>query len=658
MHVLIRSFILVSWMYTVSVEAQGCKIDDFDPINKEGFTTHNLQKEYPVGAAVRVLCQTGYEGFYKMKCAEDGTWSSQNEECKRKQCGHPGESPNADFELTESSSDFSFGSEVLYKCKPGYVMISRSPIRTCMSQGWSNMVPVCEALKCPPLHIDDNMYAYGEYTEATSGTVVTFKCKSSNMIVDGHGNIDCNNQGEWSGKVPTCKILKCVAPTLENGLIRNRKDVYDMNDFLDFDCQDKYIKFDTQMNPRCVKMGNSAQWNPQPRCEEIKCELTPSDKGLYTPSGKTFFSIGDRLRVECYRGNWIQQSQQPSETAICEKNGSWKPGPYAPVCEEIRCRKPGVPHLKIRPWRQDYKFQESVIFSCDDGYELKGNAEARCTPTGWSSIPTCKDITCDRNDIKHAHFPQSKTVYKLGEKLTCSCLENLSKEYDVECTRNGWYNKPQCSGTDKCKSIKNGFVVKGESNVIFYYACNDGYMLPHGGWWDEAECTEGIWKQLKPCIEKSRCHTLPEIPHAKTKVLLEDGVTGIVYIQCKEGYTPEEISIECKNGRWETPPKCLRKETTCTSPPKVENAVVLTAFQSGYADKSTVDYECRKSYKLTGNKTIECTRGTWSKSPTCKRKSEDTGTEISKTPTPNPASTLTNTANPQSQIQPIDPSQA
>ena len=40
-----------------------------------------------------------------------------------------------------------------------------------------------------------------------------------------------------------------------------------MNDFLDFDCQDKYIKFDTQMNPRCVKMGNSAQWNPQPRCE-------------------------------------------------------------------------------------------------------------------------------------------------------------------------------------------------------------------------------------------------------------------------------------------------------------------------------------------------------------------------------------------------------
>ena len=66
----------------------------------------------------------------------------------------------------------------------------------------------------------------------------------------------------------------------------------------------------------------------------------------------------------------------------------------------------------------------------------------------------------------------------------------------------------------------------------------------------------------------------------------------------------------------------LGKETTCTSPPKVENAVVLTAFQSGYADKSTVDYECRKSYKLTGNKTIECTRGTWSKSPTCKRKSE------------------------------------
>ena len=60
-------------------------------------------------------------------------------------------------------------------------------------------------------------------------------------------------------------------------------------------------------------------------------------------------------------------------------------------------------------------------------------------------------------------------------------------------------------------------------------------------------------------LEKSRCHTLPEIPHAKTKVLLEDGVTGIVYIQCKEGYTPEEISIECKNGRWETPPKCLRK---------------------------------------------------------------------------------------------------
>ncbi|XP_062308828.1 coagulation factor XIII B chain-like isoform X2 [Osmerus eperlanus] len=636
MHVLIHSFILVSWMYTVSVGAQGCKIDDFNALNKEGFTTHNLQKEYPVGSKVRVLCQTGYEGFYKMECREDGTWFSQNEDCKRKQCGHPGESPNADFELTDKSNDFSFGSAVLYKCKPGYVMISRSPIRTCVSQGWSNAVPVCEALKCPPLDIDNNMYAYGEYLEATSGTVVTFKCKSSNMIVDGTGNIDCNNQGEWSGKVPTCKIFKCGAPNIENGAVRNRKDDYNENDVLDYDCNDSYKKFNTNMNPRCVKTGNSAQWNPHPRCEEIKCELTPSEKGSYTPSGKTIFSIGDRLMVQCSPGNWIQQSRKPSETATCQKNGFWRPGPHAPVCEEIRCFRQTVPHLNMKPRKESYRLQDSVQFDCDSGYKLEGFADARCTTIGWSPIPTCKEITCDPNDIKNIYIPQTQHVYKYGETLQYNCEENLSKILSVRCTINGWDHTPQCSGTDKCKSIKNGFVVengkKKESNFTLYYACNDGYKLSHGGWWDGADCKDGVWTGLKPCIEKSRCHTLPEIPHRISMVgrQPEDGFTGSVKIQCEEGYRTKDSNIICKNGSWETPlPKCTRKEETCTSPPKVENAVVLTAFRSGYADKSTVEYACRKSYELRGNKTIKCTSGNWNTSPTCTGKPERTGTESS-----------------------------
>ncbi|XP_016361784.1 complement factor H-like [Sinocyclocheilus anshuiensis] len=71
-----------------------------------------------------------------------------------KKCSHPGNTPNGDFKLTKGT-EFVFGATVVYTCKKGYKMTSRTNQHTCTAQGWNNVVPICEVKCGPPSNINN-----------------------------------------------------------------------------------------------------------------------------------------------------------------------------------------------------------------------------------------------------------------------------------------------------------------------------------------------------------------------------------------------------------------------------------------------------------------------------------------------------------------------
>ncbi|XP_016094707.1 complement factor H-like [Sinocyclocheilus grahami] len=149
---------------------------------------------------------TGYTGLYRLKC-EKGEWKKSIERtCAKKKCSNPGNIPNGDFELA-AGTEFVFGATLVYTCKKGYEMASRITQRTCRAQGWDNTVPVCEAVKCPAIHTDWDVTASGNTEEGSYGNVIHFECVSSGKKIDGSSDIHCEETGEWSDVVPTCKVF-------------------------------------------------------------------------------------------------------------------------------------------------------------------------------------------------------------------------------------------------------------------------------------------------------------------------------------------------------------------------------------------------------------------------------------------------------------------
>ncbi|XP_078114520.1 complement factor H-like [Sander vitreus] len=277
MHAINQICVLLLWVHTLTfAQIPDCTLEQFlnGPKFDSNFDTTGLQTSYPAGKQIRVGCNVGYSGFFKLTCVE-GKWESKGTVCQPKSCGHPGDAQFADFNL-EIGDDFVFGSKVVYTCHKGYQMVSRTNYRHCMNEGWDGVVPVCEAQQCPVIHVDNNVQVNGDPEEATYGNVVRFSCKSNSDILSNPGSAElyCDENGEWSGQPPKCIEIKCTVPPIENGHVPDRNiQEYKEHDVLHFMCNSQYKPTEDRPS-RCTKVGIKAEWTPTPACEPITCKLT------------------------------------------------------------------------------------------------------------------------------------------------------------------------------------------------------------------------------------------------------------------------------------------------------------------------------------------------------------------------------------------------
>ncbi|NP_001186119.1 complement factor H precursor [Danio rerio] len=658
MNVPVKLLGFVVWLLCLKCgQCKDCLRDDITYENVEPVS----EASYADGKTVKVTCETGYTGMYRLKC-ENGKWSENiARPCAKKKCSHPGDAANADFKLLDGT-EFVFGTTVVHTCKKGYEMTSRINQRTCRSQGWDNAIPECEAVKCPAIRTDREVIASGNTEEGNYGEVIHFECASSEKKIDGSRDIHCTEKGDWSAPVPNCIEITCTAPDLLNGEFIDLMPVYQKDATLKYRCNQGYKIRDAF--PRCASHG----WTLNPECDVVTCELTSNyEVKKVVPEGKTIFKAGERVTITCTEKTWFR-SKETSRTFTCQDDGQWDSNPVCevitceppsrdqhvstsfwrtwkldeskyyecvwgyykkaeeatctrdgltpkPLCVEIVCASPDLPNAKItRGQESKYKLNAAIEYKCHPGFEPQGTVQITCISSGqWSGIQKCTGM-CGRPDIRNAKIEGAlRQSYSTASTLQYKCNPGFEPEETVEITCNPqaqWTGLQQCTEKQDCDSlhVKNGFSQPLNKKEVLY-SCNEGYKPLTGEWWSSVTCSKGSDAPL--CIREEECGDLPSVQNGKLK--LKDQKTAEV--DCDPGFISDPPSIKCIRGTWETP--TCNAGVRCSTPPKVVNALITSKPKLFYIDKSIVTYACRSPFTMKGQSTVSCLNGKWEETPIC-----------------------------------------
>ncbi|XP_053717260.1 complement factor H-like [Synchiropus splendidus] len=614
-------------------DRKGCLLADFlnGTLYDSKFDTSGLQDSYPSERQIRVNCVVGHSGFFKLIC-DDGTWKSRGSKCQPRPCGHPGDAQFADFHL--EGEDFVFGSKVIYTCNKGYQMVSRINYRRCVSEGWDGVVPVCEPVQCPLLRLDDGVLVTGNLEEANFGNVLRFSCKSSTHMLDGKGEIFCDETGRWSGRPPICKVVSCQAPVIENGQVVRDHSAYPEHHELDFRCNPQFQPLDARPS-KCKKMGLRADWSPTPACEPIRCriDLSGTIGTSFVPSFTSAFAIGESVTITCEEDFWIIDKHTTSTVSTCQDNGKWS---ITPKCLEVTCPNHRPRHVSWWSvyWVPRLTLGARVRYQCDGGFYKTDDAPGlTCTRDGWKPDPPCEERACNVAEVQNADAVNYwiRKVY-FDDQATFKCRHD-HRQFTLRCTRQGWLGTHPCplenprpveelptqpppSPSCPKPKVKNGFTVQTAGEEV-YFTCHQGFKLLSGASWGVAECTSGVWLGLEHCIDQRVCGDVPEVPNADVSV--KTGVMeheDVALITCRDGSPGAAGHLSCLKGTWDSdgiPIQniCPNKAELCGAPPQVKDAIITTPYQNKYQWNSTVTYRCRDKFTLEGQDQIQCTSGKW-----------------------------------------------
>ncbi|XP_032501792.1 membrane cofactor protein-like isoform X2 [Phocoena sinus] len=219
--------LLVALLFLLPISSDACG----EPPRYESMRLQGVPKpSYRPGDSIQYECRPGYQPKRPSLpttavCQHDSMWSLLQEACTRKQCPNLGDPPNGQVHYPNGS--ILFGSEAHYVCNVGYFLIGPS-ILYCDISGstvdWSDNPPVCEKILCkPPEKILNGKYTNSHKDIFEYSEVVTYSCDASNgtdqYSLVGESKLVCIGNDKWSSDPPQCKVVKCVYPHVENGMM-------------------------------------------------------------------------------------------------------------------------------------------------------------------------------------------------------------------------------------------------------------------------------------------------------------------------------------------------------------------------------------------------------------------------------------------------------
>jgi len=171
---------------------------------------------------------------------------------------------------------FKQGGKMKYSCIKGYKLNGENGA-TCMKYGkWSNPTPTCEEIKCKSM---PNVPEYASVSlrnllGSKIGSIATYSCHTGYEIKDEANTVVCGESGQWSGKIPECKPIRCSSEpsdiknlgfiTLETPYkpIIHGEIPFRYKDKLNLYCEKGFER----IGPQEIKCQSDGKWSALPKC--------------------------------------------------------------------------------------------------------------------------------------------------------------------------------------------------------------------------------------------------------------------------------------------------------------------------------------------------------------------------------------------------------
>ncbi|ELT94705.1 hypothetical protein CAPTEDRAFT_131340, partial [Capitella teleta] len=435
------------------------------------------------GTTAQYECSVGWnhtEGDLIRLCLSDGSWSGTAPVCEVVDCGDPG---NATKAVVVNTPDFTYASLIQYECDLGYVLVSGSLLRECLSNGsWSEETPVCHRVTCGhPLNFTGAEIS----TESFHfGDVVTYTCMEGYTAIGGSINQStCQANATWTELESMCDEIHCGHP----GNISNGRTIglsYSYLDTITYVCDDGYNLTNGIKERLCLQ--NSTWSESEAVCELIDCGSPLSVANATVDFNQT--TVGSiAISFYCNEGYILGQGNLSRE---CQSDRTWSGEP--PQCIKLSCPSPQTQESNTILLSGDsFMFEDSISYSCSPGFTLAGGHTTRtCQSDGtWSGdAPICVDLLASRNcshipGVAHGKANISLTSELLVDTVmyTCDKGYNLTGSSSLFCI-NGTFggNLTECLAVtcDAAPSIDNGVAIGGNvyGNVVIFL-CDHGFGL-------------------------------------------------------------------------------------------------------------------------------------------------------------------------------------
>ncbi|XP_045583570.2 sushi, von Willebrand factor type A, EGF and pentraxin domain-containing protein 1 isoform X3 [Procambarus clarkii] len=334
--------------------------------------------------------------------------------------------------------------------------------------------------------------------------------------------------------------------------------------------------------------------------------------------------LGTRVTVTCDVGFKLYRGESER---TCLLYGAWSG--EEPECRRVTCSFPGY-LLNGHIEGNRYSYSDTVSFTCNPGFILKGDAERTCQADGkWSGQhPHCDVIKCPYlNAGPHGQVLSLAGDYMPTNQISFKC--ELGYQMDgpntLTCGGDGeWDGQPPSCQSETCgelPSIANGYVEggplvrPGEQVVV---KCDFGYKLE-----GDALVTckdDSTWSRPLPKCVTPKCSKPPAVFHGTVKVRASATSKEAVY-KCDPGYVVAGAkTLMCgADGEWNGPWSTC-EGLPCPDPQVPPHGTI--PHQDVWRVGDILTYKCDVGYRLFGNASLNCVsngyEGEWDKhTPDC-----------------------------------------
>lgn len=298
-------------------------------------------------------------------------------------CGKLNTPENGMIANREDDKEFSV---TTFDCHDGYRMIGIEKLTCVFNENylvWNSHPPVCELIKC--VSLSDLPDGKVVVTGLTIGGKSQFSCNDDDHELIGEKELICEKYPDfkglarWHKDIPVCKRKQCPELKLTSKLKASKRQ-RNTRDVVQFSCDPGFV---LEGNNE-VQCQEDKTWNNVlPVCKEMQCpKLENPANGIISNLDKAKFTINEILTVTCNSGFKMVGSNE----IICKDSATWSVELPKCIFEEKDC-------AKIKSIENGKLTTESrkAVFTCNDGFTLRGAKELTCSADGkWSAdSPKC-----------------------------------------------------------------------------------------------------------------------------------------------------------------------------------------------------------------------------------------------------------------------------